>query len=291
MTSYLIVNADDFGYAPGINQGIIESASRGILTATGVLANCADFERQLNVLQASDQLDIGVHLNLTHGDPLTSEMRALMRKWKGQFPDILILIRQLALKRINLATVEREWRAQIERCIANGSKVRFLNSHQHIHMLPGLFPMVVRLARDYSIPHIRVVVGEWQIRIKIGPVLKNLVMEIMGRCAPSEYRTKSPVMLGLAQSGQLDQSYLEKTLPSLKPNKVYELMCHPGHYRPGEIVDPALLRYHNWDQERELLCSEDIKRLCQMHSVQLIGYRHLEILDDRLTVAPPATFD
>lgn len=284
MTSYLIVNADDFGYAPGINQGIVDSAARGIVTATGVLANCADFERQLTVLEASEPLDIGVHLNLTHGDPITPEMRALVGKWQGQFPDKLALIRQLALRRINLTAVEREWRAQIERCISSGIKVRFLNSHEHMHMLPGLFSIVVCLARDYAIPHIRFVVGERQVQNKIVPAFKNLIMKILGRFAPSEYRTRSPVMLGLAQSGQLDHSYLERTLPSLKPDKVYELMCHPGYHRPGEIADPTLLRYHRWDQERELLCDEHVKQLCQRHSVKLIGYRHLEIISDRLTV-------
>ena len=96
-------------------------------------------------------------------------------------------------------------------------------------------------------------------------------------------------MLGLAQSGKLDKSYLERTLPSFKPNKVYELMCHPGYYRPGEIVDPALLRYHKWDQERELLCDEHVQQLCEKHAVQLIGYRNLEILGDRLTVTPHTT--
>ncbi len=290
MTSYLIVNADDFGYAPGINQGIVEAAARGIVTATGVLANCPDFKRQLDALEASEQLDIGVHLNLTHGIPLTPDMQVLLQKRKGRFPDKINLIRHLVLNRINMAAVEGEWRAQIEQCISHGIKVRFLNSHEHVHMLPSLFSLIVRLARDYSIPHIRVVVSDWKAENTIGALPKNSIMEILRRFAPSEYRTRSPVMLGLAQSGKLDQSYVERTLPSLKTDKVYELMCHPGYYRPGEIVDPALLRYHKWDQERELLCGEHVKRLCQEHAIRLIGYRHLKILGDRLTVAPQTTF-
>lgn len=290
MTSYLIVNADDFGYAPGINQGIVETASRGIVTATGVLANSADFERQLDALDTSAQLDIGVHLNLTHGDPLTPAMHVLLQQRNGRFPDKFMLIRQLVLNRINMTAVEEEWRAQIERCTSHGIKVHFLNSHEHVHMLPGLFSMVVRLARDYSIPHIRVVVSDWQTKNTIDAAPKNLIMEILSRFAPSAYRTRSPVMLGLAQGGKLDQAYLERTLRSLKPDKMYELMCHPGYYRPGEIVDPALLRYHRWDQERELLCDERVKQLCQKHAVKVIGYRHLEIVGDRLTLARNTSF-
>ena len=35
----LIVNADDYGYFDCVSKGILESASRGIVTATGVFAN------------------------------------------------------------------------------------------------------------------------------------------------------------------------------------------------------------------------------------------------------------
>jgi hypothetical protein len=35
----LVVNADDFGLTPDVNQGIVEAHRRGILTATTLMAN------------------------------------------------------------------------------------------------------------------------------------------------------------------------------------------------------------------------------------------------------------
>jgi len=34
----LVVNADDFGFTPDVNQGIVEAHRRGILTATTLMA-------------------------------------------------------------------------------------------------------------------------------------------------------------------------------------------------------------------------------------------------------------
>ena len=43
--------------------------------------------------------------------------------------------------------MSREWRAQIERCLDSGLRVSFLNSHEHLHMLPALFPVARRSPR------------------------------------------------------------------------------------------------------------------------------------------------
>jgi hypothetical protein len=111
-----------------------------------------------------------------------------------------------------------------------------------------------------------------------------LIIGGMGWFAPSRCRAEAPFMLGLAASGKLDISYLRDTLATLSPGAVYELMCHPGYFCESEIADPRLARYHQWDQEREMLCSEEARRLCKDYDIQLIGYRHLIITDGRLTV-------
>jgi len=38
---WLVVNADDFGFTPDVNDGIVEAHRRGILTATTLMANGA----------------------------------------------------------------------------------------------------------------------------------------------------------------------------------------------------------------------------------------------------------
>jgi predicted glycoside hydrolase/deacetylase ChbG (UPF0249 family) len=69
----LVVNADDFGFTPDVNQGIVEAHRRGILTAATVMANGAAFDEAARLARGTPGLDIGCHLVLVGapGFPLT----------------------------------------------------------------------------------------------------------------------------------------------------------------------------------------------------------------------------
>ena len=283
--SYLIINADDFGYSPGINQGILEAAASGTVTATGVFANAANLADSASLLREAEGLDIGVHLSLTHGLPLTSGMRTSLQAWEGRFPNRHSLLYLLLRNRIRKPVVAQEWRAQIERCVSCGLSPVFLNSHEHVHMLPRLFSVASELATEYSIRHVRVTRGEWSGRQGFDSLFRTLVLGFLRCLTPRAYRERAPFMLGLAESGSLSLAYLEKTLASLQANRVYELMCHPGYYRNNEIDKPGLLHYHRWDHERRLLCGKHIPRLCSMYGIQLIGFRDLAIQNNRPVAA------
>ena len=84
--AYLIVNADDYGYFRSVSKGILRSASDGIVTATGMFANADHFDEQAAWLRDFDAIDVGVHLNLTEGLPLTSELAARLSRTSGRFP-------------------------------------------------------------------------------------------------------------------------------------------------------------------------------------------------------------
>ena len=84
--AYLIVNADDYGYFRCVSKGILRAAAEGIVTATGVLSNATDFAEHAARLRECDALDVGVHLNLTDGVPLTAKLRNGLSRGTGRFP-------------------------------------------------------------------------------------------------------------------------------------------------------------------------------------------------------------
>ena len=92
MPSFLIVNADDFGYFRCVSQGIVQAHVLGIVTATGVFGNSPNLNEDALLLFEHPNLDAGVHLNLTFGNPLTEGVLRNAPQLKGRFPSKLELV-------------------------------------------------------------------------------------------------------------------------------------------------------------------------------------------------------
>lgn len=269
---HLIINADDYGYFPCISQGILEAASSGALTATGILANSPDLETQIGWLDSVEGLDLGVHLNLTFRQPLTATMAEKLSRWDGCFPGTYWMSLMILTGKVSIQDVRIEWRAQIEAC--QGKKLQFLNSHEHIHMLPALFPLVLELAQEYEIPHVRLTQAEWLAPFGISALLRNTLIQAMQSINQVRIRAQTPVFLGLSRSGKLDYDYLKMIFSRLKPGESYELMCHPGRFDSSEITDPRLKSYHDWSGELALLQSPKVLALYEKFGIRLSHYQN-----------------
>ena len=266
----LIINADDYGYYPCISKGILEAANAGVITATGILANSPDLATQLAWLDNVAGLDLGVHLNLTFRQPLTAVMAGKLAQWQGSFPGAYAMSAMLLAGKIGLNDVRSEWRAQIEAC--RGKNLRFLNSHEHIHMLPVLFPLALELAQEFGIPHVRLTQAEWRSPFGVSALIRNTLMQAMQAVNQRRLTVKTPLFVGLSRSGKLDYDYLAAVFAKLKPGHSYELMCHPGRFDPAEITDPRLLSYHDWDGELALLLSPKVQALYEQFGIRLSHY-------------------
>lgn len=279
-TSFLIINADDYGYFPGVSRGIIECAKQGVISATGILSNSPYLDQHLKWLDEVRGLNTGLHLNLTHGRPLTSRMQSVFSKWNGNFAGKGLLSLGILTRQIRLADVIEECRAQILRCLNAGLKLCFINSHEHIHMLPSLFSKTLELADEYSIPWVRDSRPEWGVGsgmgINPGGILRDMLLRIMRILNRQQcLQRKSPELAGMRESGKLTYPYLQKRFGSFQPGKVYELMCHPGYMEPPQTDYPQLIAYHDWEGELKLLQSKEFREMCRLHRIELIHYRDL----------------
>ena len=69
------ITADDYGYCPQRNEGILEALNDGILNSVSVLVNAAfvdpvSLKSFLNT--AIKKIKLGLHLNLTEGSPVSA---------------------------------------------------------------------------------------------------------------------------------------------------------------------------------------------------------------------------
>jgi chitin disaccharide deacetylase len=279
-TRYLIVNADDFGYFRGVSRGIIDAHRRGIVTATGIFANGPGLERDIDLLRSAESLDLGVHLNVTSGPVLSSAMRERARATGGCFSGKLAFARGFVSGWISVRDVEEEWRAQVEHCLGQGLRLMFLNSHEHIHMFPSLFELVQELALEYQVPYVRLPAAEWLSEAKPAALVRDTAIKWLEARNVRRLKVPAPFFLGMRASGKLTERDIARNLESMRPGRVYELMCHPGYLEPDNVAAKELRSYHDWEQEMDALCSASVANRLAQAGVRLINYRDLETLEN-----------
>ncbi|MDC2866145.1 chitin disaccharide deacetylase [Bacillus sp. BP-3] len=143
----LIVNADDFGLTRGVNYGIIDAHVNGLVNSATMMMNMPGAEHAVQLARRYKTLGVGVHLVLTAGKPLLSDVPSLVKE-DGSFHS------QSTVRegRINPYDAEREWTAQIEKFLSYGLTPTHLDSHHHVHALPILHDVLERLAEKYHLP-------------------------------------------------------------------------------------------------------------------------------------------
>lgn len=152
----LIINADDFGLTAGVDRGIAAAVAAGTVTSVSVMANLADPDAVIRLAALRPGVSLGAHLNLTTGRPLTSaaEVPSLVDR-DGNFHSLAALTRQALARRTSGAEVARELGAQIARLQATGVTIDHLDSHEHVHLLPGVLGVVIGLAHLFGVPRMR----------------------------------------------------------------------------------------------------------------------------------------
>ena len=287
----LIVNADDLGWTDGVNRGILDAFHGGIVTSTSLLANGAAFAAAVKSAKAAPGLGVGVHLNLSDGDPVADpESVTSLLNDDGKFadgPERLLLKR--ARRGLILDEVEEEWDAQIQKLRDAGIRPTHLDGHKHVHMLPGLFEIALRLAKSHGIDAIRVSLEESSLRAALSSganhrasvVMKQGVqargLKLLARDA-RELATRGGIatadyFCGIAQTGELTRQGLERLLKSL-PEGTTELMCHPG-YADEALEKTATRLQASRQKELEILTDTGIRNLVASQGIRLIDYGFL----------------
>jgi predicted glycoside hydrolase/deacetylase ChbG (UPF0249 family) len=250
----LIVNADDYGLTKATSRAILECHEHGVLTSTSVLVPAPAFASTIGLLSQHPKLGVGVHLALVGEDPpvLTAAEVPSLVDAQGRF---YLSWKQFAVAamrgRINPADVERELTAQIHAVQAEGVPLTHLDSHQHLHEWPTLWPVIERLAKVADVKAVR------STRSKgLGPVsvLGKLAAARAGRAGL--LTTQS--FAGFSHSGSLTEPELLKLIDAIPPkSRSVEIGCHPG-----AVHDDDRYRYdwsYHWAEEAAGLRSDAVR--------------------------------
>lgn len=185
----LVVNADDFGRSPGINDGVVRAFENGILTSASLMVRWPAAAAAAQYARAHTALSLGLHIDL--GEWFWSEGR-WHRRYDVVDPE-------------NRDDVAREVAAQLERFRdLVGDNPTHLDSHQQAHRREPLRSILRDLARELAVPlrHESPDMTTW--------------LDFYG-----ETRTGRPL------PGAISPERLIERLSTLGPDPV-ELRCHPA---------------------------------------------------------------
>jgi len=156
----VILHADDFGITRSATQGILSAWTDGALDRFSVMGNGRHLEWGRRILATYDRqpLRMSVHLNILEGRPLSDRRECpLLFDDNGGFSFSFLRLlsheRDRAENRRELSEqVCEEWRKQIVRVreMFPHVKVWSIDSHLHVHVIPWLWEIALKLARRFS---------------------------------------------------------------------------------------------------------------------------------------------
>ncbi|WP_307761412.1 ChbG/HpnK family deacetylase [uncultured Phascolarctobacterium sp.] len=276
----LIVNADDFGLHQAINDGIIKGHKDGFITSTSLMCGADAFDDAVSQAKQYPNLGVGIHLTLVGGGkPLVParQLRTLVDE-SGRLPaDYTVFAKRWYASKIKKKEVIEELQAQMERGLNCGLTITHIDSHQHLHVLPGVTDIVLQLCSDFGVKKIRMPQEGWFWRGGFNSSAGRFIgREGLSFCSALAKRKAQQAKLsypqhffGMLAGGNLNDFLVGEIIKNI-PEGVSEIMTHPG--MDAEILEKSFAWKYHWEDELQAFLSEKNKRLLEQQQVTLINF-------------------
>lgn len=291
----LIVNADDFGLTSGVNRGIVEAHTHGIVTSATLMACGAQFEEAVALARQAPKLSVGCHVVLVDGSPQLrrEEVSCLIAAQSaaksapnstGRSEDEPRFRNSLGKLALMAATggldqqqIETEITAQIRKLQNAGIRVSHLDSHKHTHMFPLVFKAMFSAAQKCGIKAVRnpfepilfTAAGSWKRQIQL-QILRRYQAGFQKALAETGLATPDGCIGVLATGGLTQEIFCE--LMKRLPEGTWEFVTHPG-YNDAELDKVQTRLRHSREKELEILTSDEVKTLLGREQIELISYQ------------------
>jgi hopanoid biosynthesis associated protein HpnK len=287
----LIINADDFGFTEGVNRGIVEAHTHGIVTSSTLMARGPAFDDAVQLAKQLPRLSVGCHVVLIDGEPVLDPVRLPTitsgNSGAARFRDGLksFALRALA-GQLDPSEIEAETTAQIRKIQSAGINVSHLDSHKHTHLFPKVLRPILRAASACGVRAIRNPFGPRK------PLSSN---ELLGR--PSIWTRYAEVRilrtlagkfrdaarregiettdgtLGIVVTGTLDEK-LFRAIAAIIPEGTWEFVCHPG-YNDADLQQANTRLRESREIELRVLTMPEVRNLLSNCGIDLVSFRQL----------------
>lgn len=263
----LLVNADDFGLHADIDRGILDCITGGVVQSVSFSPQGQSLDWDQLISLQKTGVKTGLHLTLV-GEPWGTTGQVIP-KW----PMLIKWLLTGGAPARRALDAEADW--QIRQCLDHGLHSDHLDSHQHVHLLPVIWPVALRLARTHRIPRVRIPrCPSWKLIKKSPPgvVLQTLAAARAGS-------TDHPLpCLALRHAGHNSTDILINELRILSqlratsraPLDTVELVMHPGHNTPALEAHYPDWKF-DWTCERNALLDPRLHEAMKILGFQFAG--------------------
>ena len=278
----LIVNADDFGLHSAVNHGILEGYEKGCIRSTSFVAAGAAAEEAAELATKNPGLGVGIHLTLVAERPVLppSQVPSLIGENGYLLPDHTAFIRRYMTGGVRMEELHAECEAQILRAKEMGIRLTHIDSHQHLHVLPGVIRTVLSLAKKYGFTKMRLPAEPFLFTggypTSAGRYVAKCGLTSCARLAKSKICragiSTPDHFFGMLAGGHLFAKYFLSILRAL-PDGVSEIMVHPG--KDNLVLDGIYHWGYHWEEELASVTSAEAIDIVKQRQIELISYREL----------------
>jgi predicted glycoside hydrolase/deacetylase ChbG (UPF0249 family) len=252
----LIVNADDFGLHSSVNTAIADCVDLGSVNSVSVIANSTAPDYALLKRLMGKNIFMGIHLTWVSEPWITEPIHIF--DWSE------LIIKLLSGGEKFRMIMRQEAEVQIQRLIENDIYPDHIDSHQHIHHIPGVWSMVCELKKKYKIDKIRV--ARVQSKELLRKNLSGLGLQVLAGTKPKQ--PSNFYCSGINYSGNHDQRLFAEEL-RLSSGYNTELIVHPG--KDNSVLNQKYSHWHfNWEKEFAALMRHDFVSLTEKNNFRLL---------------------
>ncbi|WP_371371374.1 ChbG/HpnK family deacetylase [Sporomusa aerivorans] len=279
---YLIINADDFGLHENINIGIIAGHTKGCITSTSIMPGAPAFEHAAALAANHPRLGVGVHLTLVGGVPVSEpeKVSSLLNRDGLLCASYPAFLKKYCLAGIRLTEVRQELAAQVKRVVSAGIRITHLDSHQHMHIVPGVLEAVLDIAKEFDIPAMRIPAEPLLFFGGFRPTADRVIgrsgLSLLARLARNKAKQAGLLapehFFGMLAGGNMAEGLLLKIIDNL-PEGLSEIMVHPG--MNDVVLNTAFSWGYHWQQELAALTSPLVAERLKQHQIKLVSFANI----------------
>lgn len=276
----LIITADDYGMCESVNRAIEDCINAGVVLSTNVMVNMPCCEDAALLKNQYPGVSVGLHYNFTVGKPLSpKEQVPSLVDETGNFLSYSEIRKKCKNHSYDLNEVKLEMSAQYRRFTEICGEPDYWNTHENVHVYPGLYRLFRNVSLDLGIKkmrsHQRIFIpsstGETDKSLlwKLTNPVKQILLNVWQRSSLKKgIFAPDGLLVRMNESDKLYLAFLFSNI-QWKNADIAEIAIHPSTSGEneyfGDITDLRVKEY-------EIFSSTQVKDLAKHCEIELAGF-------------------